>query len=49
MSFDSNMKANLNYFYKFYQKNIKKLSFFLKIGISKHQIGKMSYVKIKII
>jgi hypothetical protein len=36
------MKANLNYFYKFHHKNIKKLSFFSKsdnLSVQKHNIA----------
>jgi len=39
------MKANLNYFYKNHQKNVKKLYFFSKIAVLTHQKAKMKAVK----
>jgi len=44
------MKANLNYFYKFHHKNIKKLYFFSKsdiLSVQKHNIVPMKNQNVK--
>jgi len=47
---NSIMKANLNYFYKFHHKNIKKLYFFSKsdiLSVQKHNIVPMKNQNVK--